>query len=77
MFIKIRKIKEIPFRINSEVDEVLADNLTFQNHMQVLEELGYCKDAKMKIIDGTHVYYKGRKNGVYFQYSLDQANNMD
>ena len=71
MFIEIRKIKEIPFRVNTEVDEVIAKNLTIGNHMKVLEELGYYKDAKMKIIDGTHVYYKGRKNGVYFHYSLD------
>lgn len=71
MFIEIRKIKEIPFRVNTEVDEVIAKDLTIGNHMKVLDELGYCKDAAMKIIDGVHVYYKGSKNGVYFNYSLD------
>ena len=68
-YIEIRKIKETPFRINPEEDEVLATGLSMGNHMQALEDLGYAEDSKEMVLDdGTHVYYKGRKNGVYFYY---------
>ena len=68
-YIEIRKIKEIPFRINPEEDEVLATGLSMGNRMQALEDLGYTEDSKEMVLDdGTHVYYKGRKNGVYFCY---------
>lgn len=68
-YVEIRKIKEIPFRINPEEDEVLATGLSMGNHMQALEELGYLRDSKEMVLDdGTLIYYKGKKNGVYFCY---------
>lgn len=68
--IKIKKIKEVPFRVNSEEDEVLVSGLTMKNRMDALEELRYLKDTKQKVLDnGTLVYYKGNRNAVYFSYS--------
>lgn len=68
MAIQIRKIKQIPFQIDPEQDELLVDNLTMDNHMDALEDLGYLKDSKETFVGSTKVYYKGRRNGVYFQY---------
>lgn len=66
--IQIKQINTLPFRISSEDDTVLVDNLTMDNRMDALKELGYLTDSKTTLVDGTRVYYKGRKNGVYFHY---------
>lgn len=66
MTIQIKKIKRIPFEISNE-DEILVENLSLDEVPLALEELGFSK-RKEKVINGTMVYYKTRRNGVYLSY---------
>ena len=66
MAIQIKKIKRIPFEISNE-DEILVENLSLDEVPLALEELGFGK-RKEKVVNGTMVYYKTRRNGVYLSY---------
>ena len=66
MAIQIKKIKRIPFEISDD-DGVLMESLSLDEVPLALEELGFGK-RKEKVIDGTMVYYKTRRNGVYLSY---------
>lgn len=69
----VRKIKEIPFRINQDVDKIIAKDLTRDQFEELLVELGYDLNKK-KLIDGISVYYKNRRNGMYVSYVHKNSN---
>ena len=64
---KVSKVKNIPFYIDHDNDEVLAEGLTRIQYEELLEYLGYSLD-RFTLVGGTTVYYKNRKNGVYITY---------
>lgn len=63
----IKKISEIPFRINRDTDKVLIGDLSRSEVDGALDYLGYL-DARKKIINGVMVYYKAKRDGVYVSY---------
>jgi hypothetical protein len=76
MTIQIKKVKRIPFEISNE-DEILVENLSLDEVPLALEELGFSK-RKEKVINGTMVYYKTRRNGVYLSYKhINQEENKN
>lgn len=64
---KVSRIKNIPFYIDHENDEVLAEGLTRTQYEELVESLGYSLN-KFTHRGNTTIYYKNRKNGIYITY---------
>ena len=72
-YIQIKKIKEIPFRINPDKDPIVKNHLAESEVPDALAELGFSKKERRELVldDGTVVYYKNRRNGLYLAFKTE------